>query len=59
MTVYLIARMEITDPERFSEYVAEAPTLFAEHGGQYVAGGGAPHRRHQVPRSGRRRGLLQ
>ena len=39
MTVYLIARMGITDPERFSDYVAQAPALFAKHGGQYLGGG--------------------
>ena len=39
MTTYLIARMEITDPERYEDYGAKAPALFAKHGGRYVGGG--------------------
>jgi uncharacterized protein (DUF1330 family) len=41
MTAYLIARMEITDPARYSDYGAKAPALFAKHGGRYVGGGAA------------------
>ncbi len=42
MTIYLIARMEITDPERYEDYVAKAPALFAKHGGHVVAFADAP-----------------
>jgi uncharacterized protein (DUF1330 family) len=41
MTVYMIARMEITDPERYKDYGAKAPALFAKHGGHYLGGGSA------------------
>lgn len=57
MTVYLIARMEITDPQRFSEYVAEAPPLFAKHGGQYVGGGDAESL--EGPTEGRRIAVIK
>jgi uncharacterized protein (DUF1330 family) len=39
MTTYLIARMEVTDPERFKDYGPKARALFAKHGGRYVCGG--------------------
>ena len=42
MTTYLIARMEVTDPELYKAYVAEAPALFAKHGGHLVAFADAP-----------------
>ena len=40
-TTYLIARMEITDPERYKDYGPKARALFAKHGGRYVGGGNA------------------
>ncbi len=39
MTVFMIARMNITDPERFKEYGPKARPLFAKHGGRYLGGG--------------------
>ena len=42
MTTYLIARMEITDHERYMSYAAKAPALFAKHGGHVVAFAEAP-----------------
>ncbi len=39
MTVYMIARMNITDPERFKDYGPKARPLFAKHGGRYLGGG--------------------
>ena len=56
MIVYLIARMEITDPERFSDYGAQAPALFAKHGGRYL-GCGAPETL-EGPAEGRRFAII-
>ena len=42
MTAYIIARIEITDPERYPDYTAETPALIARHGGRFVVRGGTP-----------------
>ena len=39
MTVYMIARMNITDPEHFKDYGPKARALFTKHGGRYLGGG--------------------
>jgi uncharacterized protein (DUF1330 family) len=50
---YLIVEMHITDPERYKQYMAEAPAAVKAHGGEYLVRGGkhetlegdwAPHR---------------
>ncbi len=40
MAVYLIFQIEITDPERYREYVARAPATIAAWGGEYLVRGG-------------------
>ena len=40
MPAYLIADIEIHDPERYEEYVAHVPALIAKHGGKYRVRGG-------------------
>jgi len=41
MTVaYLIVEMNITDPERYKRYMAEAPAAVQEAGGEYLVRGG-------------------
>ncbi len=57
MTVYLIARMEITNQDRFSDYVAKAPAIFAKHGGVYL-GGGVPETL-EGPTEGRRIAVIE
>lgn len=42
MPVYLIAQVEITDPERYRDYTRHTPRLIAEHGGRFIARGAAP-----------------
>ncbi len=40
MTAYIIVNIEITDPERYKEYVKVAPASIARHGGKYLVRGG-------------------
>jgi uncharacterized protein (DUF1330 family) len=39
---YWIARVRITDPERYRGYMALAPAAFAAYGGRFVVRGGDP-----------------
>jgi uncharacterized protein (DUF1330 family) len=41
MSAYIIASLEVTDPESFAEYAANVPATIAAHGGEYLARGGA------------------
>lgn len=40
MTAYVIAQIEITDPERYAQYVQQVPATIARYGGRYLARGG-------------------
>jgi uncharacterized protein (DUF1330 family) len=44
MPAYIIAEMKISDPERYKQYMAEAPAAVAAFGGEYLVRGG----RHEV-----------
>jgi uncharacterized protein (DUF1330 family) len=37
---YVLVEMNITDPERYRQYMAEAPATVAAHGGEYIVRGG-------------------
>jgi uncharacterized protein (DUF1330 family) len=37
---YLIVEMDITDPERYRRYMAEAPAVVKAFGGEYLVRGG-------------------
>ena len=37
---YLIVEMNITDMERYKEYMAQAPACVKEYGGEYIVRGG-------------------
>ena len=39
---YWIARVRVTDPERYKGYMALAPAAFAAYGGRFVVRGGDP-----------------
>jgi len=41
MPAYLIADIEVTDPEGYEEYKRRVPAIIAAHGGRYLARGGA------------------
>lgn len=40
MPAYLIANIEVTDPEGFERYRSEVPAVIAAHGGRYLVRGG-------------------
>lgn len=37
---YLLVEMHITDPERYKQYMAEAPAAVKAYGGEYLVRGG-------------------
>ena len=41
MAVYLIASVDVQDSEGYEEYRRRVPSTIAEHGGRYLARGGA------------------
>jgi len=40
MAAYMIARVKITDPERYRKYVEATPPTIAKFGGRFIARGG-------------------
>ncbi|WP_085586817.1 MULTISPECIES: DUF1330 domain-containing protein [unclassified Pseudomonas] len=40
MKAYWIAHVDVTDPNRYSQYTQRAPKAFAEYGGRFLARGG-------------------
>ena len=43
MTVYLIANITVTDPERYQHYRAQVPAVVAQYGGRFLVRAGAVH----------------
>ena len=43
MAAYLIADIEVTDPDGFGRYRAEVPAVLERFGGRYVVRGGVAH----------------
>jgi uncharacterized protein (DUF1330 family) len=41
MAAYVIADIEVTDPDRYAEYRQRAPATLAAYGGRFLARGGA------------------
>ena len=41
MAAFIIARINVTNPEQYEKYKALAPAAIAKHGGEYLARGGA------------------
>lgn len=41
MAAYIIAHLDVTDPEAFEAYRAAVPAIVAAHGGRYLVRGGA------------------
>jgi len=40
MTAYIIARVNVTDPEKYEDYKALAPAAITAYGGRYLVRGG-------------------
>jgi uncharacterized protein (DUF1330 family) len=49
MPAYVIAEIEVTDPEAYTPYRAQVPDLIAAHGGRYLVRGGAVEPREGDP----------
>jgi uncharacterized protein (DUF1330 family) len=43
MAAYLLAEIEITNPEGYKEYTAQVPATIAKYGGRFLVRGGAAH----------------
>ena len=44
MPAYLIVNVQITDPDRYAEYIKVVPPTLAKFGGKYLARGGRSER---------------
>jgi uncharacterized protein (DUF1330 family) len=44
MTAYMIARINVTDPEAYARYASQTVALAERHGGRFLAKGGAQTR---------------
>ena len=40
MTAYLIANIDVHDPETYAKYAQQAPAFIEKHGGRYIVRGG-------------------
>lgn len=40
MPGYIVARVQVTDPEQYSKYTAVTPQAIARHGGRFLVRGG-------------------
>ena len=40
MTAYLLGRVEITDPDRYKEYMKKTPGAIEKYGGKFIVRGG-------------------
>lgn len=40
MPAYIIGRIKITDPDRYTQYTAVTPGVIAKYGGKFIARGG-------------------
>src|SRR5215471_14626360 len=40
MPAYIVARVEITDPVRYQEYIKATPAAIARYGGKFIVRGG-------------------
>ncbi len=40
MAGYIIARVDVTDPEKYQDYTAVSPGLIAKYGGRFIVRGG-------------------
>jgi uncharacterized protein (DUF1330 family) len=43
MAAYVLAEIEITNPEGYKEYTAHVPATIAKYGGRFVVRGGKAH----------------
>jgi uncharacterized protein (DUF1330 family) len=53
MPAYLVAEIEVTDPETYAQYRARVPEAIAVHGGRYLVRGGTVEAKEGAPPAGR------
>ena len=53
MPAFLIAEIEVTDPETYARYRAQTPGVIATHGGRFLVRGGAVDAREGEAPAGR------
>lgn len=56
---YVIASVEVTDPEAFEQYRQKVPKVTEGYGGQYLARGGKQETLEGLPLSGNRTVIVQ
>ncbi|MEM9332857.1 MAG: DUF1330 domain-containing protein [Pseudomonadota bacterium] len=59
MTAYIIARVDVSDAEKWKEYAGAAGPTVAAHGGKYIARGGAVEGLENHEDEGRRIVILE
>lgn len=53
MPAYVVAEIEVTDPEAYKLYTARTPGVIAAHGGRFIVRGGAVDAKEGKPPAGR------
>lgn len=53
MPAYIIAEIEVTDPDAYAAYRARTPDVIAAHGGRFLVRGGAVEAKEGTPPAGR------
>jgi uncharacterized protein (DUF1330 family) len=53
MTAYLLAEVEVHDPETYATYTAQTPGVIERHGGRFIVRGGAAESLEGSPPAGR------
>jgi uncharacterized protein (DUF1330 family) len=51
MPAYLIAEMEVSDPDTYARYRAQVPEVIAAHGGRFLVRGGVSEAKEGTPPS--------
>lgn len=59
MTAYVIARVDVTDAEKWMEYAKAAQVTVADHSGRYIARGGASEELENWEDEGKRVVILE
>jgi len=53
MPAYIIARVDVTDPIRYRDYINATPAVIAQYGGKFIIRGGEIHPLEGEPETGR------
>jgi uncharacterized protein (DUF1330 family) len=53
MPAYLIAEMEVSDPDTYAQYRAKVTEVLAAHGGRFIVRGGTSEAKEGTPPAGR------